>query len=453
MVSSWFRAARSSLRLAAMSSSLFGGTAAWAIVLALATVAQATTPDGPRPYEEERIYGSLNMYIRLSEDVSPESRATTRFRLPFLQTVHVGSHHTGVAGLSVEALGYGEIEAIEPFTGSRGRGDLLLGTVTWRGLENGALTLRAGRQLLWVPAANNGILDGLFVGLRLPLGFQVQAWGGFTAEPDFDQSAENYQTGGRLAWVWRDYGSVGVAFSHEAQFGEVAREVLGADWSWRQFRWLQAAGLVLVDTVEMSLQELHAYVETTPGADVRVHAEYRRFDPDARIPKTSIFSVFNDRTFDEAGASVGWFPREGMVSVFADGSVLVYEDDEIGGKVLVRPRVVFRRGWGDMIGLEAGRTWSHDTGYWNVRLFGAYSPLEWLHLTASTEQAILDDDLNGHGWSNVSRLNAGADVGEGFSVLLDGMVTVSPYVNQEWAGLLRLSWDLTRRAPRREVSP
>ena len=414
--------------------------------IVLAAMLAASTANADLPYEEGAVFGALRTYVRLSQDVSPESRAATRFRLPFLQTVHVGSRRTGVEGLSVEAYGFGEIEAIDPLHGNRGRADLLLATVTWRGLTDHMLTVRGGRQLIGSPAANNVILDGLYTSLALPLDLYVQGWGGFVAEPGFDEAADRWAAGARLAWNPIGAGHVAVSFAHETEYGEVARQVLGIDFSWTQIRWIAVSGMALMDLAGEDLQEIDLSLFSNPHSDWRLSADYRRYDPSARIPKTSIFSVFNNRFYDLMGGAVTWAPRKGLVSVEAAGSGLMYDDGEAGMRMRLQPKLVFNRAAGDVVGLDVGRVASDVNGYWSVRAFGAWRPIERLYLSADTEQAFYDEAQNGHSWSHVSRLGAGVDVIAGLSIRADAAVTVSPAYEQNWLGMVRIDYDLSGHA-------
>ncbi len=271
------------------------------LLCAAPALTRADTPAKPAtPAEPPRVYGELRTYIRGWQDTSPEDRATQRFRLPFLQTVYVGSNRVGVKGLSIEALGYGEIESVEPLVGNRGRGDLLMATIAWRGLPNDMLMLKAGRQIVHVGAANNAIIDGFSGRLELPLSFTLEAWGGFTAEPGFDWGTDRWQAGARAAWSPFDVGHLGVSFAQERMFGEPSRELVGIDFAWRQFKWLDTTGYFLIDDLSRRLQEAELYIEGHPTREWQLQAEYRHVDVAARIPKTSIFSVFSNATYDQA---------------------------------------------------------------------------------------------------------------------------------------------------------
>ena len=421
--------------------------ALWAVAL-VGLLPVAANAAEPRP-----VFGELRTYIRLWEDVSPEDRASTRLRVPILQTVHVGSYATGVDGLSVEALGFGQVEGIEPFDGERWKGDLLLAAVTWRGVADNILTVRLGRQLVYAGVANHAILDGAFVGLRLPKGFGLQTWGGFVAEPAFDQSLGSWQVGGRFAWGYMDRGHIAVSYVHERVEGDPSREVLGVDASWRQFQWAQLTGFLAVDMIGKVVQEVDTQLQITPGIDWTLDLRYRRNDPAARIPKTSIFSVFADHAYDDIGGQVGWIPKGHPTSLVLGGSALLYPNDEIGMRAFLRWRWVFDPLMGNMVGVEGSRVASEQNGFWSVRLFGMVRPIERLRLGLTTEQAIYDEDVHGLQWSHLTRFDVGVNLVEGLSILADASVLLGPNVDQQWIGMIRLSYDLSGRPARGEVFP
>lgn len=397
------------------------------------------------------VYGRLQTYMRLYEDVSPKDRAAKQFRLPVLTTVHVGGYRLGVEGLSAEVLGYGELEAFEPREGPIGRADLLLATVTWRGLPDRMLTVIAGRQLLHVAAANHAILDGLYARVALPAQVILEAWGGWTAEPEFGSDPERWQSGVRLAWDPWDHGHIGLSFHHEHSGDDVARERLGVDFAWRTLPWLQVVGHAFIDSVEMDLEEMLVRADVDVSRDLKVHAEYRRFDPAARIPKTSIFSVFAQTAYDEAGASLGWYPARSDLSVFGSGSLIVYPGGAVGGRVWIRPRLVVDREDGEVVGLELGRVQGPEDGYWDARVFGVWRPADRVSLAFDAEQAFYDEAQNGHSWSTFARASATLDLIAGLHVMGEVSVTLDPRFEQSWLSLVRIGYELSGHPPAREV--
>ncbi len=397
------------------------------------------------------VYGRLQTYMRLYEEVSPKDRAAKQFRLPILTTVHVGGYRLGVEGLSAEVLGYGELEAFEPRDGPIGRADLLLATVTWRGLPDRMLTLVVGRQLLHVAAAGNGILDGLYARVALPAQIIIEAWGGFTAEPEFDSDIERWQSGVRLAWDPWDHGHLGVSFHHEHSGDDIARERLGVDFAWRTFPWLQVVGHAFIDTVELDLEEMLVRADVDISRELKLNAEYRRFDPAARIPKTSIFSVFAQTAYDEVGGSAGWYPERSGFSVFGRGSLIVYPGGDVGGRASIRPRLVLDREDGEVIGLELGRVQGPESGYWDARVFGVWRPAKVVSLALDAEQAFYDEAQNGHRWSTFARASATLDLVAGLHVMAEMSVTLDPRFEQNWLSLVRLGYDLSGKARSREV--
>ena len=426
--------------------------AAGSLLLLLLAV-PAARADDPIPYERQRLYGTLSTYIRAWDDTSPEDKAAKRFRMPFLQVAHVGSGNVGVPGMTVEAMGYGEIESFEPIVGNMGRADLLYAMVTWRGLPDDMLFMKGGRQIIHIGAGSNAIIDGLSVHLDVPLKFTLEGWGGWTADPGFGESRDAWQYGARVAWNPFDVGHVGVSFAQERIFGEPSRELVGLDFAWRQFRFFDFAGYAYYDNIAQELQELELYAESYVTKEWRVHGEYRHFNPDARIPKTSIFSVFTDRTAEEAGGSIGFFPRTGLLALYAGVAALIYGPDDLGLRAMLRPRLMLNRKNGNLVGLEGSRIQNKDNGYWSVRGYGVWSPWPLVHLTADAEGAFYDHDIDGHGWSNVSRLTASFDVFDGARVLGDASVVLSPTFKQEWVGMLRFTYDLSGKNPEPVVTP
>lgn len=418
--------------------------------------ATKTTLTETQPDEDTvkpKLSGSLKTYVRLWEDVSPTNRAARRYRLPILQTIHVAARDVGVEGLSMEVLGYAELDTIEPLMGDRGRGDLALATITYHGLPDRMLFVRFGRQIVHGGAANNAIIDGLQVRVQLPYNLFVEAWGGFTAEPEFKQTADQWQLGTRAAWNFFGAGHLALSFAHEEEGGDVAREVLGVEAAWRNLDWISVVGYLLFDTVELDLDELHLYAELQFERQYRGHLEYRRFNPAARVPKTSIFSVFSDSLYDEFTASASYQPTTGSLALHAAGSLFYYPDGDFGMRVVVRPRWLFDRAAGELVGMEFGRVQSHRNSYWSVRAYGTWAPWRRVYLTADTEHAIYDNPIHGRSFSSVSRVTAALELAPGLTLMGEAGVTLSPTYEQQWLGMLRLTYALSGEVYSRAVTP
>ena len=413
------------------------------------TVGQAAAPAAaPVPV----VYGSMRTYIRLYEDISPADRAAKRFRIPILNILHAGAARLADGGLSIEVMGYGELDAIEPLTGPRGRGDLLLAAVTWRGLPDDLLELRVGRQLVHAGVAQNAILDGGSLRLRLPLSLEIEGWGGFVAEPGFAADAGSWQAGGRLAWNPADHGHVGVSFAREHAGGDLARQVLGLDFAWRTFEFLSLAGQVTLDLVDLGLGEVDLWAEGHITRELRIDAQYRRFDPTARIPKTSIFSIFANSAYDEVSASLGYHPLSWGPSLDATAGAVIYDDLTARPRGGLRARWVFDRETGDMVGVQLSRVGSPTNGLWSTRAYGAWLALDRLFLTGDVEVAVFDEAIRRRDWSAMGRLNASVDLSPGWRLMAEAGLTVDATFDQAWVGMLRLTYDLSGRSARRRVA-
>ncbi|MBM4387507.1 MAG: hypothetical protein FJ088_07180, partial [Deltaproteobacteria bacterium] len=184
--------------------------------------------------------------------------------------------------------------------------------------------------------------------------------------------------------------------------------------------------------------EISADLEVDLPYDLKVYANYSLSRPDARIPKTSIFSIFTDGKYQSFGGELGYF-SEGLLSARLGGRYLVFDGGGSGYELKFKPVISSGRVDADMAGIEVGRLKEDDNGYTSLRFFGSYR-IEKLTATLDANNYFYDEKVSGYSRSHIVTLTFGYDIFENALIQGDIVATVNPEFDQEWAGLLKFNY-------------
>jgi hypothetical protein len=258
-------------------------------------VAQAR-PDAPQ------VYGTSETFTSFWQELSPAG-TDPEMRFPVYEYLTVRARNFGVPGLSVDLSGFGQLEATPAHVDSRRHGDLLYGYARWVD-PNGRVRLTLGRQYLYQGGGYGRSIDGVAAEGFLPYHFEVQAFGGSATDRQFSGEFTRPVAGARVAWNPWDLGTLGVAYFQQWDGGDVDRQTVGADFAVRAWQPLTVSGNALFDMYGERLQDLNLRVVGVVTRWLQLFASYAVFDPDALLPRTSIFWVFAQETHQEAGGGL-----------------------------------------------------------------------------------------------------------------------------------------------------
>jgi hypothetical protein len=386
------------------------------------------------------VRGTTETFTTFWRELDPTTTSDeTRNRLPVYQYVTVKGRDLGLAGLSADVSGFGQLELMKGFAADRGTGDLLFGYVRYVD-PDGWARVTAGRQYVYRGAGYGVALDGATVEGFLPWHLQVQAFGGLVSERRFEGTLDRPAAGGRLAWMPWDWGHVGASYYQEWSAGDVDRQNAGADFAFRYFKEVTVDGSFLFDLVGRGLQDLDltTSVLATRWATFFVH--YGLFDPDALLPRTSIFWVFAREMHHELGGGLEVRPFAGL-SFWVNWDQYLYGGGDVGylGKARASYRLPVTLPV--TVGVEYDRMQEVDNGYDAVRVFGTGETGFGLRFSAEVQAFLFAEEVRAYDKALSGFGGVGYRFLPGFALDVGAEVNHTPLVTSEVRGLAKLTWD------------
>lgn len=446
-------------------------TRARALVLMLALAAATVAPGAARAEEgtaqdanATRVYGSTSTFFTVRQVLDPKDPASRLYQFPIYEYLTLGSDNTGVPGFSIQLSGVGRLQAGHVGEDRRFDGDLLLGTVAYT-MPNRKFSIKLGRQFLMTGAGNGLVMDGGWFRARPGKDVEIEAFGGWVPWSEFDYDFHRVVFGARVAYNPWDWGRIGVSYVGEranVEGGDTgwARSNLGFDYAFRWWRPMELSGWLTVDMVRGSIQETENTVAFFPTREWTVSLDYGMHDPAARIPRTSIFSVFTSSFYHKVGAEVAYRSR-GWLSANLYGRFYRYGEGDNGYELGFKPQLRFgRRTAADSAaGLEVARLKGFSNAYTLARAFGRWVPIPRMDIVLDVQNYFYDDAINGwEAWrrarpdadspyvysssggykrSHVVQASVGGEVFENARLQGDLVVTVNPDFTQQYSGLVK----------------
>ena len=400
-----------------------------------------------------------------------------RLLVPFYEFLTVRAENLGTPGLTVEFAGWGVADfadrfdpthaarapqqSDDPFRPGVG-GDVMTGYLAYRGAGD-RLELRLGRQFMFLGAPYATNFDGAFLRYHFPGDLDVAVYGGAATPRDAEagRDSENGLFGGRVGWGRLDVGTLGVSALNEVDAdGDLVRRQIGVDTAWLLPRRVDVVGTALWDLAQKVLEEALFSVSWMPVPRLKVAADYTFILPGALIPKTSIFSVFSDGSYHDAGLDLYYRVTPSLRlsgqfrgRAFSDGT-----DGwlwGLGGRYLIGDKLR------EVVGVDCTRLMAKDTdsrnnGYYQARLYGALAPLPRMLLSADLQYFHLDDTIwNGSTIRHVGAVNASAAyrLTDRMDALVSLLANFNPASRDEVVLLGRFVWHTWLEQAARRVGP
>jgi len=381
-----------------------------------------------------RALGTLTRDLKAGVFNATEPRSST------FQLVSVGGRNLGKTGLFGEAGGYMAQELSQSTLAPLQRGDLTYGHLGWedRGRH---VRVQAGRLFVFTGAAGYAFLDGGSATLRLPGDVRLDAYGGTAAFQGFAEGFKAPIYGARAAWNPWEYGHFGLSFQSVSDVVDLAHRNVGLDFALRAMGPVKLTGAYVHDLLGGRTQEarVDAAYAVTKFLDVYLKGEVR--DPLARLPKTSIFLAFVQRT---DGAVGGGFDLRTPGALSVRGGydrVLVGDGQSDGYRGFVDVRLRVDPAGRHVAGVELARLSNGDNGYGQCRLYGRVKPADRWTLSADVDGYVFAKEIRGEKTSLVGTLAARWEAKAGLLVGVDGQVWSNPYFTNQALGIVSVTLD------------
>jgi len=274
----------------------------------------------PAPVRAQAIWGQSTTSVR--GFVRPANGDVATY-LPFYERVELHVRRLGVEGLSLHTAFWGLLDVVDLQDRYRTSGDMTTFYLQYRGPEEGrlkvlrGLEVAAGRQLVALGPTLLEQVDGGKLHYRHPSGLEVGLFGGaptgtrvaFAPWPvDEDSYSQGYGwlAGGRLGFMELGRLTGGLSFVHRRYHGRIADNDLGMDLSCRPLSALELAASGAVSLEALRPKQVRVDATAAPLRPLTLSAGYLFSSPDLFIPRTSIFAVFSEETFQEAALEARW---------------------------------------------------------------------------------------------------------------------------------------------------
>ena len=424
----------------------------------------------PAPVRAQMLRGRSTTYSR--GFVRPAGTDTATL-LPFYELVELHAAPPLVDGLSVHAQVWGMVDALDLQDQHRVTGDVTTLYLNYRLPAEGKLAflrgleLTAGRQLVALGPAvleqvdggklhyvhGSGIEVGAFGGVPTGVRFTMSPW---PADDDQYEYGYNWLVGGRVGYVNMGWLSGGVSYVHRRYDGRVADSDLGADVSYSPLSWLDVSGHATLSLEAERIKQGRAAVALRPFRAWAFNLAYRYSSPDLWIPRTSIFAVFSEETFQEASLDARWKITRRLTLDASYGRRFYAghehsatgddHSDASSGANRASLRASYRPAFieGARLVAEAGRLEAPDNAANRLRLASSV-PLHLfgrtLHLIADVDLMMLEEPIRDSQLSVVGSGYLEVPILPSLRLLAGGSGGVSPLLSSMGSFTARLTWD------------
>jgi len=443
------------------------------IISASLALAALTLASAPATAQTRGLWARSTTYAR--GFVVPADQDVARY-LPFYELVELKTRDLGLQGLSVDASMWGMVDALDLQETGRATGDINVLSISFRAPAEGTLSvlsgleITAGRQFVALGPAVLEQVDGGKARYLHSSGLEVGVFGGvptgmrivytpWPTESDHYKRGGAWIVGGRLGYVDLGLVSGGVSYLHKRFAGEVAHHDIGADLNVSPLTWLDLGGAATLSLEALRLKDARGTVALRPLRGLSLTAGYRFSSPDLWIPRTSIFAVFSQESFHEAGLDAryrisrtlsvegGYGRRFYLAHSHAEGSASAaagHHDDELTGanRASLRGTWRFVPGGRGTLGLE--RVESSENAANRARLAAAL-PLHLLgrtfHIVADLDLMVLDETVRGERLSFMAGGYLRAPITPCLGLLAGGGGGFTPLLSRTGNFTVRLTWE------------
>ena len=415
------------------------------------------------PASGQSLWGQSSTFVR--GFVRPTGQDVATY-IPFYEMVQLHGRKLGVDGLSLDASIWGMVDVVDIQERYRAAGDVSVLNLSYQAPSEGrlkflrGLDVTAGRQLVALGPVVLEQVDGGKIHYLHSSGLEVGFFGGaptgtrFTAQPwPIGQDRYNYGyswlMGGRIGYL--DLGRIagGVSYVQRRYAGRIADNDIGADFSFVPIDLIEVTGSGTVNLEALRAREARGAVRIRPIRKLDILVGYRFTSPDLYVPRSSIFSVFSEETYQEAGIDARWQATRAL-SLEAGYGLRFYNaaaDGRAGADYKNRASVRAQLRFGqDLLGrvvLEGERVEAPDNAFTRARVATSI-PFHLLGRVFATivelDTLVLDELFRG---TRVSFTGGGylmVPVTPRLSLMAGGNGNFSPLLQNAGTFLARLTW-------------
>ena len=371
---------------------------------------------------------------------------------PLYEYLSADAANLGGKPLSFHFYGWGRVDLGEPSGSGRMSGEI--GSLYMEYLHpQGNAQAKLGRFFLTEGAAMDTI-DGAFVKATTPVGLGVSLYGGVPVEYSILSGAERADSiyGGRVFFVKSGFAELGASYLKENGSSErLDRELYGGDLWVRIASGVELTGQAYYNRAVREMASERYAVRIVPGATVDISAGYESYKYEglfrsALNPAFVFPSVDNNDQVQSIFGIVDWEFTPGWTVEVAGKNI---RHDKADPGDANRGEIGLRHGYNekkDVAGISAAFVAAdrEENEYREYRAFATYSP-DKLRLTLDAmAQQYKKEPIPGIGKKNAYQVVATAGYQLLAALQVSGNLTYtqSPIFEKDYAGLVRVSYDL-----------
>jgi hypothetical protein len=371
---------------------------------------------------------------------------------PLYEYLSADAANLGGRPLAFHFYGWGRVDLAEESGSGRTSGEI--GSLYMEYLHpQGNAQAKLGRFFLTEGAAMDTI-DGVFVKATTPVGLGVSLYGGVPVEYSILSGAERGDSiyGGRVFFAKAGFAELGASYLKENGSTErFDRELYGGDLWVRIAKGVELTGQASYNRTVREMARQRYAIRIVPGAAFDISAGYESYDykglfRPALNPAFVFPAIDNDDKVQSIFGIVDWEFTPGWTLEVA-GKNLRHDKDDPGDAN--RGEIGLRHGYNekkDVAGISAAFVSADrdENEYQEYRGFASYSPAR-LRLTLDAiAQRYKKEPVPGIAKKNAYQVVATAGYQLLAALHLSGNLTYtqSPNFEKDYAGLVRLSYDL-----------
>lgn len=371
---------------------------------------------------------------------------------PLYEYLSADASNLGGRPVAFHFYGWGRVDLAEESGSGRTSGEI--GSLYLEYLHpQGNAQAKLGRFFLTEGAAMD-IIDGAFVKATTPVGLGVSLYGGVPVEYSILSGAERGDSiyGGRVFFVKAGFAELGASYLKEnGSIERFDRELYGGDLWVRIAKGVELTGQAFYNRTVREMATQRYAVRIVPGATVDISAGYESYEykglfRPALNPAFVLPSIDNNDQVQSIFGIVDWEFTPGWTLEVA-GKNLRHDKEDPGDAN--RGEIGLRHGYNekkDVAGVSAAFVSADrdENEYQEYRGFATYSPAK-LRLTLDAiAQRYKKEPIPGIAKKNAYQVVATAGYQLLAALHLSGNLTYtqSPNFEKDYAGLVRLSYDL-----------
>jgi len=327
-------------------------------------------------------------------------------------------------------------------------------------LEAGPAWARFGRQQIGGGAARFARFDGVMVGAR-HLGFFLEAYGGFTVlprwndqpgyyrlgkaedallvyQPPAPKRGDHWLTGARLGYQTPKI-SGSLSFHDEQTSGGVDRRNLGLDLGAAPVSDASLGASALLDLDSLRLASARVFVDATPHPRFDLGAEFLHTEPALLLSRQSVLSVFSTDGFEEVGGTLSTKVQR-WLRLDTNGYIEAYRGTGPGARGEAAARIALGKGYPTLVRVGYTRVIAPKNGYQAVRLSLGRRLTHRLSSTLEAYGYIYDEPVAGYKTSTMYAGTASYQVLDPLEIMWTASVAQSPFAALDAQTMLRATY-------------